>query len=122
MAGRSGSAELGGRFIRQIPRAEAKQGTAQSENRNHPAKFEEHPHWFYFTPYDEPPACPPQAEGLRKSSGTLARQLLSKHAEGGVQVMLAGAIVAVLLIFGLFLSMLSSSPRAESECHPDTDV
>jgi len=36
--------------------------------------------------------------------------------------MLAGAIVAVLLIFGLFLSMLSSSPRAESECNPDTDA
>src|ERR1700733_15233645 len=35
-------------------------------------------------------------------------------------VMLAGAIVAILLIFGLFLSMLSSSPKAESECHPDT--
>jgi hypothetical protein len=36
--------------------------------------------------------------------------------------MLAGAIVAVLLIFGLFLSMLSSSPKAEAECHPDTEV
>jgi hypothetical protein len=36
--------------------------------------------------------------------------------------MLMGAIVAVLLIFGLFLSMLSSSPRADSEYHPDTDA
>jgi hypothetical protein len=54
--------------------------------------------------------------------GTVAHQLLSKFAEGGVLVMLAGAIVALLLIFGLFLSMLSSSPRADSECHPDTEV
>lgn len=36
--------------------------------------------------------------------------------------MLAGAIVAVLLIFGLFLSMLSSSPKADRDWHPDTDV
>jgi hypothetical protein len=36
--------------------------------------------------------------------------------------MLAGAIVAVLLIFGLFLSMLSSSPKRESEYHPDTEA
>jgi len=105
-----------------MPRVDAKQGAAANQNPDHPTKFEEHPHWFHFTLYDEPPACPPQAEGLRKSSGTLARQLLSKSTEGGVQVMLAGAIVAVLLIFGLFLSMLSSSPRAESECHPDTEV
>jgi|HubBroStandDraft_6_1064221.scaffolds.fasta_scaffold1298017_2 hypothetical protein len=35
--------------------------------------------------------------------------------------MLAGAIVAILLIFGLFLSMLSSSPRADAEYHPDTE-
>ena len=32
--------------------------------------------------------------------------------------MLVGAILAVLLIFGLFLSMLSSSPKGD----PDTDV
>jgi hypothetical protein len=36
--------------------------------------------------------------------------------------MLAGAIVAALLIFGLFLSMLSSSPRADAEYHPDTEA
>jgi hypothetical protein len=36
--------------------------------------------------------------------------------------MLAGAIVAVLLIFGLFLSMLSSSPRADAEYNPDTEA
>jgi hypothetical protein len=36
--------------------------------------------------------------------------------------MLAGAIIAVLLIFGLFLSMLSSSPKADAEWNPDTDV
>lgn len=32
--------------------------------------------------------------------------------------MLMGAILAVLLIFGLFLSMLSSSPKGD----PDTDA
>jgi hypothetical protein len=36
--------------------------------------------------------------------------------------MLAGAIIAVLLIFGLFLSMLSSSPKADPEYHPDTEA
>jgi hypothetical protein len=36
--------------------------------------------------------------------------------------MLAGAIVAVLLIFGLFLSMLSSSPKRDSKWHPDTEA
>jgi len=36
--------------------------------------------------------------------------------------MLAGAVIAVLLIFGLFLSMLSSSPKGDSEWHPDSDV
>jgi hypothetical protein len=35
--------------------------------------------------------------------------------------MLVGAIVAILLIFGLFLSMLSSSPKGDSEYHPDTE-
>jgi len=68
MAGRNGAAELSGRFIRQMPRVDAERGTTQSKNRKHPAKFEQHPHWFYFTLYDKPPACPPQAEGSRKSS------------------------------------------------------
>jgi len=36
--------------------------------------------------------------------------------------MLAGAIVAVLLIFGLFLSMLSSSPKDDAEWKPDTEA
>ena len=36
--------------------------------------------------------------------------------------MLAGAIVAVLLIFGLFLSMLSSSPKSDAKWHPDTEA
>ena len=36
--------------------------------------------------------------------------------------MLAGAIIAVLLIFGLFLSMLSSSPKPDAEWHTDTDM
>jgi hypothetical protein len=36
--------------------------------------------------------------------------------------MLAGAIAAILLIFALFLSMLSSSPKGDSEWHSDTDV
>jgi len=36
--------------------------------------------------------------------------------------MLVGAIVSGLLIFGLFLSMLGSSPKAESEKHFDSQV
>jgi len=36
--------------------------------------------------------------------------------------MLAGAIIVVLLILGMFLSMLSSSPKSDSEWHPDTDA
>ncbi len=35
--------------------------------------------------------------------------------------MMVSAIAGVLLIFGLFLSMLSSSPKKESEWHPDTE-
>ncbi len=35
--------------------------------------------------------------------------------------MLLSAIIAVLLIFGLFLSMLSSSPKSDPEWHPDTE-
>lgn len=36
--------------------------------------------------------------------------------------MLVGAIVSGLLIFGLFMSMLGSSPKHESEKHLDTQV
>lgn len=36
--------------------------------------------------------------------------------------MLVSAILAVLLIFGLFLSMLSSSPKGDAEGHPDTEA
>lgn len=36
--------------------------------------------------------------------------------------MLVGAILGGLLIFGLFLSMLSSSPKSEPEKHFDTQV
>jgi len=36
--------------------------------------------------------------------------------------MLAGAIIVVLLILGMFLSMLSSSPKSDSEWHPDTEA
>ena len=36
--------------------------------------------------------------------------------------MLVGAIVAVLLIFGLFLSMLGSSPKKDSEWNQDTEA
>jgi len=36
--------------------------------------------------------------------------------------MLVGAIVSGLLIFGLFLSMLSSSPKGESDNHLDSQV
>jgi hypothetical protein len=35
--------------------------------------------------------------------------------------MMVSAIAGVLLIFGLFLSMLSSSPKKDSEWHPDTE-
>ena len=35
--------------------------------------------------------------------------------------MLASGIVAGLLILGLFLSMLSSSPKSDAEWHPDTE-
>jgi hypothetical protein len=36
--------------------------------------------------------------------------------------MLAGAILAVLIVFALFLSMLSSSPKDDAEWHIDTDA
>jgi hypothetical protein len=36
--------------------------------------------------------------------------------------MVASGIVAVLLIFGLFLSMLSSSPKSDTERNPDTQL
>lgn len=36
--------------------------------------------------------------------------------------MLVGAIVSGLLILGLFLSMLSSSPKPDAEKHFDTQV
>jgi hypothetical protein len=36
--------------------------------------------------------------------------------------MLAGAIAAILLIFALFLSMLSSSPKGEIERQSDTEA
>jgi len=36
--------------------------------------------------------------------------------------MLFGAIISGLFILGLFLSMLSSSPKAEHEKHFDTQV
>ena len=36
--------------------------------------------------------------------------------------MLVGAIISGLLILGLFLSMLGSSPKAEREKHFDTQV
>jgi hypothetical protein len=42
--------------------------------------------------------------------------------ECGGDSMAVGAIIAILFIFGLFLSMLSSSPKAEVESHPDTEV
>jgi hypothetical protein len=63
-----------------------------------------------------------QVSGLGYFFGTLALNLQSNVAEGGSFVMLVGGIVAVLLIFGLFLSMLSSSPKRDAECHPDTDA
>jgi hypothetical protein len=36
--------------------------------------------------------------------------------------MLAGAIAAFLIVFALFLSMLSSSPKEEVEWNPDTEA
>jgi len=36
--------------------------------------------------------------------------------------MLMGAIIAVFLIFGLFLSMLGSSPKKEGEWNIDTEA
>jgi hypothetical protein len=36
--------------------------------------------------------------------------------------MLTGAIAAALLVFALFLSMLSSSPKSDSEQHSDTEA
>jgi hypothetical protein len=36
--------------------------------------------------------------------------------------MVVGAILAVLLIFGLFLSMLADSPKADTEAQSDTEV
>ena len=36
--------------------------------------------------------------------------------------MLAGAIAAILLVFALFLSMLSSSPKDDAEWNPDTEA
>jgi len=36
--------------------------------------------------------------------------------------MLVGAIISGLLILGLFLSMLSSSPKPEQEKHFDTQL
>jgi hypothetical protein len=64
----------------------------------------------------------PGRTSLSLPDSTLAIQLHLDIAEGGSLDMLAGAIVAVLLIFGLFLSMLSSSPRADTECNPDTEA
>jgi hypothetical protein len=36
--------------------------------------------------------------------------------------MLAAAIAGVLLVFALFLSMLSSSPKDDTEWNPDTEA
>jgi hypothetical protein len=36
--------------------------------------------------------------------------------------MFVGAIAAVLIVFALFLSMLSSSPKDDAEWKPDTDA
>ncbi len=36
--------------------------------------------------------------------------------------MVAGAIAAVLIVFALFLSMLSSSPKDDAEWNPDTEA
>jgi hypothetical protein len=36
--------------------------------------------------------------------------------------MMVGAILALFLIFGLFLAMLADSPKADSEAQSDTEL
>jgi hypothetical protein len=36
--------------------------------------------------------------------------------------MMVGAILAVFLIFGLFLSMLADSPKTDAEAQSDTEL
>ena len=52
----------------------------------------------------------------------LALYLLHATVEGGSISMLAGAITAVLIVFALFLSMLSSSPKDDGEWNADTEA
>jgi hypothetical protein len=52
----------------------------------------------------------------------VALQLLLQVAEGGGLSMLATTIAAILLVFALFLSMLSSSPKDDAEWNADTEA
>ena len=58
---------------------------------------------------------------LRYIRVKLAPHLHGQTPEGWGLPMLAGAIAAVLLVFALFLSMLSSSPKDDVEWNPDTE-
>ena len=64
---------------------------------------------------------------LNISAGSRTRQHLETlvqmiRQKSGSEVMVAGAIVAVFVIFGLFLSMLGSSPKSDEECQIDTEA
>lgn len=52
----------------------------------------------------------------------MAAHVLPISSEGGCLAMLAAAIAGVLIVFALFLSMLSSSPKDDSEWNPDSEV
>jgi hypothetical protein len=51
----------------------------------------------------------------------LASKLLSIRQKVGLSMLLT-AITAALIVFALFLSMLSSSPKDDSEWNPDTEA
>jgi hypothetical protein len=51
-----------------------------------------------------------------------ALQLQSNRSRRWASYMLVGAILAGFLILGLFLSMLSDSPKSDPEVHSDTEL
>lgn len=59
---------------------------------------------------------------LMGNQSQMATQLLTFASEGWGRTMLITGAVAILIVLGLFLSMLSSSPKTEPEFHPDTEV
>jgi len=56
------------------------------------------------------------------ASRALVFQLQAFSPEGGSFVMFAVGVAALLLILGLFLAMLGSSPKPDSEQHSDTQA